>query len=139
MKSLNLLSQADSEIICLKYIIIREKTKLQEKTTQIMTQISVLKAEVAAMQLSKSDESNLKTNLHLLKIFQATISITCNTGDCQKKCESKEQFIKHQRCHSNKDAVYHCREYVNGEKYCFSSKMILAMQQHSNMYQLIIM
>jgi hypothetical protein len=60
------------------------RSKFQNKQTEIVAQISVSKEEIAAIQLSKIEESNFKKKLYSLKISESKTSITCNTNDCQK-------------------------------------------------------
>lgn len=78
------------------------------------------------MQLSKFEESKFKKKMHSLIISEATISITCNTNECQKKFEDTIPWSRFQRSH--KDKSNQCKEYINGEKCCFSTNTHLAMQ-----------
>ena len=108
------------------------RSKLQNKKTEILTQISVLKQEIAEMKLSKSKETKYKQKLHSLKIYEATISITCHTNDCRKKFKGTTPWSWHQRYH--KDVSHQYKEYINGKECWFSTNTHLAMQQHLNRY-----
>jgi hypothetical protein len=66
------------------------RSKLQNKQTEIVTQISVLKEKI--VQLSKIEESNFKKKLYSLKISESKTSITCNTNDCQKKLDDMKKW-----------------------------------------------
>jgi hypothetical protein len=108
------------------------RSNLQNKKTEILTQISVLKEEIAEMRISRIEESNFKKKLYSLKFSEATTKITCNTSDCHKKIDGIKQWTKHQRMH--KDVLIKCKEYIDGKKCWFSTNTHLAMQLHLNRY-----